>query len=77
MNGVQADEPQKLHHAITARGMRKRCFMHIERLRDDVLDPIARAERGVGILKHDLQRAPLLAQRRALELRQVGAVESH
>ena len=62
MDRVEPDEAQQFDHAVAPGGMRKSWFMHIERFGDDILDPVARAERGIGILEHDLQCAAALAQ---------------
>ena len=54
MDRIEAHEAQQFHHLLPPRRARKSRFMHIERLGHDVLDPVARAERGIRILKHDL-----------------------
>ncbi len=77
MDGVETDQTQQFDDAVTARGVRKCRFVHIQRFGDDVLDADARAERRVGVLEYDLQRAPALAQGGAAQFGQVCAIETN
>ena len=58
---AQTDLVQQFHHPV-ALGFALGELVDLQALADDVADPHARVERGVGILKDDLHLAPGLAQ---------------
>ncbi len=75
MHRIQPNQAQQFDHPFAALRPVGIQAIDVERLGDDVLDTLARAERGIRILEHDLDIAPAPAQRATAEAEQILAAE--
>src|ERR1700749_4601845 len=72
---IEADQTEQFDDPFASCNGRWAQAMDVQRFRNDVFNALPRAERGVWILKHDLQFLPAVSQSTATEPQEIDTVE--